>query len=283
MLRHLDLAWKQLQGEVSLDELLILEVIRASAPQVVDAVADFRSKESFMRGSQSDGDSETWRKQRLDRALESVSAAEAEHLRVLADYMCNNANQAGGPPIMFSSAHSLIQSVQNDLGGGVYWQRVWGSYRIQDTPSDQKILLAIVEWKKTNDTTSLAKLLETKRGYIHVFERLASTEHASRKDLNLDIQELLQLASAVNRLLCKQLGEKASEDRSEAYTPLWRMIGHRPHIQESDIADWLKKEIAQSLPYSLSLVRDLFTSWNTLTKKDFMKSICPESSNISSN
>jgi hypothetical protein len=260
-LSHTERSWNALMGEVDIDQLLICEVIRASCPQVLDAIADIRSRTESDFGlirDEAAKEFQEWLDNRLDRSLSFASIEEREHLEALAKYFIKS-NHDNNIRLLYRSPTD--DPIQNAVADDVYWYRLWSGYINSTEPTDQYILQHIHDWKNNRDTSTLPSLLENDGDFTEVFERIVEKRISMVPEIRIDGTDILGLASGVNKYLIAERRASACEDNSIAFIPLWRLYVNGSRAKEIDQVDWVTREITSCLSTSLRLALDIEYYW----------------------
>ena len=250
-IRDVDRAWESLQGEVELDDLIVLTALRHGAPTAFDFVVtnvDAARSESH-EGDALAGDAEKTVTARWTDLRNSLS--NPAQIQILVDALELPKLRSGRPvPIQ-----ALPQGIQND-GPVDYLGRILAGRILPSEIRDQEVLADIEAWEKSGAPQMLQRLLtptaESDR-YVDVWERYA---------YRVSEPQLLDIATLSTAAALRHQGAKASMG-APAMIALWRCCKSR--VPSGLRTDWLIEQVRRVLPTSLGLANDLFYYWASVS------------------
>ena len=261
VLRRVDRVWDRLHGEVELDDLLIVSVLRYAAEPVyrfllvdIDAArhdpTDILPRTKGIEGDWAD----------LIKQLPNGPSAQALVNRMGIKQLTKGIGSGVDSP------QGLQKSDPVD-----YFRRIVAEELGPSELRDQSVLRDIDRWKDARDRCLLDHLLSSSdpdSNYELIWENF-SHRHTNA--------ELLQLTEQVVAMIKKRDGAAANADH-DALLALWRQCNQR--LPNDKHGDWLQTLIVEAVPVSLRLARGLFYYWagqhgivNDATRAHIMQSI----------
>ena len=240
-LRRVDSVWNNLHGEVELDDLVILSVLRHGAEPVykflladIDA-ARHGPHDIFPRTRDV--------KERWTRMLAELSAGPAAQKLVALMGIKQLAESVGvGSP----------QGV-HESGPVDYLRRIAAEELGPSELRDQSVLKDIDRWKHTRGGGPLLDRLlaasDADEDYARVWEHF-SYRHTDA--------EVMQLVERLVAMIKERDGSAATADHG-ALIALWRQCNRR--LGKKEQRDWLQGLIVDAIPVSLNLANGLFYYW----------------------
>ena len=246
-IRDVDRAWEPLQGEVELDDLIVLTVLRHAAPNVFDfVVANIEAARSEShRDDALAGDAEKTVTARWQDLRDSLS--NGARIQILVDALQLPKLRSDLPV----PTQLLPQGIRND-GPVDYLDRILAGRIPPSEIRDQQVLADIEAWKASGTQIMLQRLLssaaESER-YVGIWEHYA---------YRITDSQLLDIASRSTASVLRNQGSKASM-QIPAMIALWRRCTRRVPCPAR--TDWLIEQIRLVLPASLGFANDLFYYW----------------------
>ena len=238
--------WKELHGEVDLDDLLICQLIRTVSPRAFDVLLDWHAilAANELQREASSAVKEHWRVRVTD-----CNSEERDWLWTLAEFV-------------FSGSESEVQqrspAPPQGARDSVYWERIVTG-RLEPGVPDQHVLADLMAAKAGEDERLLKGLLAREQ-YAVVLERLGS--HSSSSALLLDSEGLRSIAGHFFGVLLGRLGVEASGDDAPGFLSLWRVQSRR--ARGASYLAWLWQEVQKALPVSLGFANDLEYYWGSV-------------------
>lgn len=249
VLRRTWSGWQSLFGEVDLDELLVVNILKCAIPAAYAFISDNLNEIRRVKGDP--------QKQELIRAklIEKVpeSDGRGEHARALIRFLFPGAFDGNSP-----SSSALPQRVAETFVND-YWVRIAREELQQgDEPRDQAVLHAIAAWSENSealafDGRTMADALIDIPRFAELVELLA---------IRLDLKEVKLLTSQLfARLTARNIEIRCDPDVLSTYPgsiELWRMLKSR--TQKVDV-DWLLNELSCGLERNLLLSNYIYYYW----------------------
>ncbi|MFK7765898.1 MAG: P-loop NTPase fold protein [Mariniblastus sp.] len=246
--------WSSLHGEVVFEELLMMNVLRMSAPMAFDFILEHYDGLAFeeVRGDLTNSkEHEAKREAFLSKQWEKKKSSPEEWdddsaLLVLRSLFPGKKNS------IFSHGGSYSVTASPQAMGGLqnkrYFQRIVSGQCGVDEVRDQFVIQTINDFKQSGDSKNMTGLMLGESEYSSLWERFAYM---------IDRSQLLSVASMVFEACLQRYGNKAS-GREEGGLAVWREALSRP----SDSAgDWICKELKKSCAVSLQFTNDIFYFW----------------------
>lgn len=243
VLRRVDYTWERLHGEVELDDVLILAVLRHSAApaftfltQNVEALR-LDPVDTLPRTKTVKGDWDECR-----RELPNPAAVK-DLVELLGIRQLREAPVLSGT----DSPQGVRVAEPTDYFGRVLSEAIDG-----DEIRDQTVLRDVERWQAERDATLVTKLVDAAEGrarYALVWEHFSSRQSDA---------DLMVITEAVVATVLERDG--ASADGSHpALISLWRACIRR--FPRDRHAAWIRDLILSAVPTSLNLANDLFSWW----------------------
>lgn len=249
-IRDVDRAWSQLRGEVALDDLIVLTVLRHGATAAFDFIVknidlarlELREKDTF------ESDTAKSLGKRWETFRDSLPHPVA--VQMLVDSL-----QLPGLSKATVRGSSSLQGIRN--GEPVdYFARILAGTMSSTEIRDQDVLRDIVDWQTSRSRRMLDRLeADTPQHSPYV----AAWEHFA--DPRLDNDELIEVTTGLVSDLLRTFGANASMEHP-AMLAVWRRCNRR--IQRDAKTAWLIEQIESCLPTSLWLATDLFYYWASI-------------------
>jgi hypothetical protein len=240
--------WDRLAGEIDFDDVLVLSILRESAP---DAVALIQSHIHYLRnrwtdkGRPSDKKKEeeklSWQ-QRLKGALPSEEIQRPVEL--LVEFLFGEKHQSDSPQSVMQNNHAN------------YWERFFSVPIIQTSERDQPILRVM----QASDDEALISLLEdpSRSQAVHDFRRLLPAERPVRLFLPLISRRSRESATAWTR------GDHAPP----GLIVLWRLLLRQTESGEltgAAMLEQVKLALDLAIPANLALASSIEEHFVTLS------------------
>jgi hypothetical protein len=242
VVRRVDRTWRNLHGEVELDDVVIVSALRHAAEPLFEyllaSIEPARHKpDDALPRTQTVKDE--W--DALVKAQPNGGAAQR-----LVDLMGIEQLTRG----IAINATTAPQGVHVDSPRD-YFFRIVAEELAPGEVRDQEVLRDIERWQSARQGPLIARLLQasTDEQYQRVwehFEKRHSTE------------ELLEMTSTIVRSLLERDGAGAADDHP-AVLGLWRSLNRRPWLPQ--FPSWLRDLILSAVPMSLRMVDGLYYYW----------------------
>jgi hypothetical protein len=255
VLRHTYKTWTQLMGEVDLDDLFLINVLRYGAPEAFDFVLEYMSFIRLKHGGHPPNQNAdaiaqlSAHFQSLWNAATKQCSFDARQALDLIFYLVPNAKQLLG-------SGDLDPWIENDRPQGVqhfeptdYWARMLAEEVSPEELRDQ-VVLKLIEQANRGDVAQLAALLVANDKCPSMWG------YFSRR---MRGESLQPLATDVLRRLLRRDGSRA-HSHTEALDVIWSRCIQRAN-QLTRRQGWLFEGIELSLPVSVEFCNDLFSYW----------------------
>lgn len=251
-LRRVAEAWPSLHGEVHIDDLISVSVLREGAPAAFDFL--LRNYRFFKPAAKETRDlapnAKTQLKESLQKEWAEVTATKDFDVRC-AIWLMKELFPASATVTGISGVHTLHrQSMQSDRRGSVYARRLLTESVVGDEISDQRIL-RLLRSAKTDEKAlcELAGAITDSKFASDAFEEFASSA---------DFQQFLPLLSEVYEVIRQRSGARLSRDEHPGFFAPWRLVIHnRPQAFEA----WLVGELEKCIPMHLHLLTEVYYFW----------------------
>lgn len=258
VLRHTYEAWQGLAGEVDLDHLLTVNILRFGAPKAFDFLLRLRTvfvSESPPTGSRPDELTRVrnlvqheWR-QTTEGAEWEVRAA----LRLLL-FMLPAARQH------FDYIGAIEQARPQGITHERYWRRIVNEECDDTEVRDQSVLADVQSW--IANSVSSAPMIER---LLVSYSSAGIWEHVVRV-FRCPIPALKLAAQVNERLLCLGTSEQSSPaggtniESNPAFITA-RQYAKNQHLATTEVTEWLVWQIGLAVPSSIPLVNALYHRW----------------------
>lgn len=252
LIRRVDRVWSNLRGEVDLDELIVLSVLR----DITEInVLEFMDRNiDVARSDPSDGGGGGFLRRDIRpewRALLERSPNHRDAIQRLVDVL--------GIRQLSSSTHAALgssDSVQSvsSTGQTDYFRRIMQERLAPDEVSDQEVLADIDRWVQTHDGELVARLSRPTTGrsrYVDVWEQFA---------WRIEDEDLFTVSDRLLDEVLRRDRNAAGMENEPALLAVWRQLNRRPQTDNRAVA-WLQAQIKRSLPVSMRLADDLLYFW----------------------
>lgn len=251
-------AWKTLRGEVDIDHLLAVSILRHAAPRAFE----------FLRRNwnQLNDDPSQWQsgveqlstiKNRLQSEWKQVCKAAEWDIRAalaLIVFLIPTAS----PYLRDKTGHQ--QTRLQGITHSRYWDRIRNEEILVSQVRDQDVLRDIRSWTNNPvEPNSVIGQLLAGGDYVEVWEHFARFEFQSRGT------QLLELAHQFLSRFQTPSGVRSTKgnDKDDAFIAIWR-VSNRVLEHTPNTANWLRAQIETALDHSISLVNDLYYYWASL-------------------
>lgn len=260
--RRVHSAWKQLRGEISLEDFIVVTVIRTVAPAIIDDLIAHRQNPEEKN--------KEWVTQRIQETATKNSLDPEVILRLvtfLFPHLAADPKKATPIPLQ-GVADDAVRNYGID-----YWQRAISEYIPPVQPSDQEVLHAIRDFLTSRilPVNSMTYALAEKVCQDDVW--CASVNHFSTE---FRVAEYLELTGQVFNLFLKENEHDAIATGLPWFNAFVRTMStpssefRPPHEQRdrkrvtigvysTEVNTWLQKQIMLALPISLDFATDLFS------------------------
>ena len=243
VLRRVDRVWRNLHGEVDLDDVFILAVLRETAPPVYDFLIshiDVARLEPSELVPQTKTVADSWR-QLLDGRPDAHATQRVVDLLGIARVADSKPQGATASP----------QGVHQDNAVD-YFRRIVAEQLDAEEVRDQAVLRDTDRWREDRAPAIVDKLVAataTVDAYVQVWEHFSD---------RCSEEELVELTSAVAQRVLQRDGSAASA-KHPALLALWRRCNRR--LSEDRYTDWLLEIIMDGLSVSLHFANGFYYYW----------------------
>lgn len=252
-LRRVVDAWPDLCGEVNLDDLVGISILREGAPE---AFAFFQASQRFFRPSSKEerdiiDSAKTKLKESLAEEWQQITASKSFDARSAAWLMKQlDPYSAGITGLMMGSHMVHRQSIQSERRGHIYARRLFTETTEGEEIADQR-MFALLKEGQTDDKNlaQLAEVTTESQFASEAFEEFAAA---------LKFDRFLPLLSQIYRVIRERHGPELSRDDHPGFFAPWRMIVHN---KPSGFEGWLVDELRLCIPGSLRLLTDIYYFW----------------------
>jgi hypothetical protein len=251
-LRRLVHAWPALRGEVHIDDLISICVLREGAQ---NAFAFFSQNYRFFKPAGKDTNdlapnAKTRLKESLQEEWQEITATKTFDGRS-AVWLMKELFPASATITGISGVHTLHrQSMQSDRRGSVYARRLLTESTVGDEISDQRILRLLRD-AETDDNAlrEVAKVITDSKFASDAFEEFASYA---------DFRRFLPLLSEVYKAIQDRCGARLSRDEHPGFFAPWRLVNRN---KPAEFEPWLVSELRKCIPNHLRLLTDIYYFW----------------------
>jgi len=243
VLRRVDHIWNQLHGEVELDDVIVLSVLRHSAAPAYDFLVrnidalHHTPSDMMPRTKTVKGDWDTCRKT-LPTPTAVTNLVEALGIKQLSQ---------DHPPSGLLSPQGIHASEPTDYFRRILSEEIGGA-----DLRDQTVLSDVERWQSERDGTLVTRLLAAVEGsarYALVWEHFSFRQPEA---------ELMALTETVVARVLERDGA-AADGEHPAIVSLWRACNTR--LPKGQVTNWIQDLILSAVPTSLNLVNDLYYYW----------------------
>ncbi len=264
-LRRTSVAWRRLYGEVDLDQLIAVNILRHGAPEAFDfLVRHWDQLHAAPTSSSVQRDSLPRISERLTaewlRATANVDWEPRAALTLLVRLLPAASQYLGHPtgPDRFDP--------EQGIGHRRYWLRVVNEEIDPSDVRDQTVFRDISNWRVSYVVPSaLIDGLASGGDYVAVWEHYAAKTFGLESSLVLVLADQV-LAGYRTPRGARALGWNGQSDPARpvfperAFSALW--LYANGHVMRDDASrDWLENQVRLAMPTSLSLVNDLYYYW----------------------
>ncbi|MCY3733511.1 MAG: hypothetical protein OXG42_04460, partial [Chloroflexi bacterium] len=243
VLRRVDRVWRSLHGEVDLDDVFILTVLRETASPVYDFLIshiDVARLEPSELVPQTMTVADSWR-QLLDGQPDAQATQRVVDLLGIARVADSQPQGATASP----------QGVHQD-GAVDYFRRIVAEQLDAEEVRDQAVLRDTDRWREDRAPAMVDELVAATAavdGYVQVWEHFSD---------RCSEEELVELTSAVAQCVLQRDGSAASAEHP-ALLALWRRCNRR--LSADRYADWLLEIVMDGLSVSLHFANGFYYYW----------------------
>lgn len=261
-------AWQNLRGEIDFDDLLMVNVLRFAAPEAFDFVHNYIYKLRIAEGGKISNVIE----KRVGAACESMNMGgksdSGPDMKVLWDNNVKditwniaaayNLIEAIFPGITNWDTNKTLgpQCIGRESNSTDYWVRLNAEELSNNEIQDQQILLAIDKWKQDKESNvhqehTLAEAMLNVEGFAEKVEQFGC---------QLNGQQLKELAQQYFDLIRDEAKQSKNINHSEKGTDSGFLALSNLIVKYGgkDLdGEWVKDEIANTLPVSLELANDI--------------------------
>lgn len=241
--------WRELNGEIDLDELMVVSILRRCAPEGFDFLCE---NIGLLRQAPEDGKDPTERQKGLQTEWERLADKVEWDQRSAMDlilFLIPNAKEflKGRSPWNDGDLpQSIAKSSPTD-----YWPRMVRGSLSEGEISDQEILREVEQWRESGaQSPKLARYLYEHENSVRIWEHLNEF---------YETPNLLQLAECLFEIVLQEEGARASAGNL-AGLGIWRRAS-RFFGKTASNAEWLAKNIKRAVPISLEMGVTLYYYW----------------------
>ena len=254
-LSHTYRAWEALNGEIDLDHLLAVNILRHAAPEAFDFLLRNREKFNEEPGKSFDGkdhmpELRARYQAEWTKAVEGVEW-DTEAAFALISFLLPNS----GCYVREGKSHhpKAVQGVSYKW----YWERAVNLWIDPDRPRDQVVMGNISEWlERKNPEAPLIAGLSKDNAYVRVFGHFAGFAFMRKP------QDALDLGSQLFDTLRKTPESLIVDDKPpSALHAFWQLTRQIEPADEAAARAWLEGQIAASLPVSLGFANEIYAYW----------------------
>ena len=236
--------WSHLRGEVDLDDLIVLSVLRDLDDR---SIFDFLVEN--IDAAREDPGQGPLKGKDVSPAWTSLlgQTAQSEAIQLLVDVL-GIKQLTSNRSLSIGADHQSVR----DTGATDYFRRILQEQLLPGDVRDQEVLSDIEQWKRDRSGPMFSRLFgagEERSRYIQVWETFA---------WRIEDDDLFELADGLIEETLKTDRAGASMQQSAALLATWRRLNRRG--QHAKAVDWLRKAIFRSLPVSLRFADDLLYS-----------------------
>jgi len=246
-------AWQTLHGEIDVDHLLAVNVLRFGAPECFQFLVRRwdRLRSSPTKHSSFGPDREEYIRQAVvddwNKTVAKVEWSPAAALQVMEFIL---------PATTYwlvdkSRAHQQFSTNGQGVSQERYWTRAVSESIDQGDICDQEVIRDTKAWlDDPHSATTLIRQLTSSLRYSEVWEDLAGHFFADQR------KSILHLCEQVLRCILREHGASASDD-SQGFANTWRFAGRRISLS-SDNRTWLQDRISEASAVSIEMVNSLW-------------------------
>ncbi len=263
-LRRTYQAWEVLHGEVDLDHLLGVNILRSGAPEAFDFLlrhwGDIQDDPST---SQFNRDGITQFRERIIGEWRRVTADVEWDVRAASAIIRFLIPSAG--EYLGEQRGSGVKRLQG-IGHGRYWRRVVNEEIGPGEVRDQKVLKDIADWQ-TSPTAEAPLIAGLRQGgdYVEMWEHFAPSSFCYKQRLILQLAEQLLTYFRTPRGVRVRL-DKTNIDPDypeDWFVAVWR-CANRKVPKDIFSRNWLESQVRLAMGSSLSLVNDLYSYYASI-------------------
>lgn len=254
ILRRTFRGWSVLHGEIHFDEMLIVNILRYSAPEafefILENIQELRGLASSEEENRLKSIEKKWAQICKIVKWDVISAKQ------LIQFLFPNWKHLYAHPAYDTPLQGMHSSIPVD-----YWLRLLFEEVEMEAIRDQEVIQSLQAWKIEPQGchfkgVSLPYCLCTNNEFVRKFERFVP------KIFNVD--EIRNLTSMLFSEALNIYGVSANSRIILGFLPLWRQVGHPS--DEYEHLNWVKEEFLKVLPFSLRLANDIYHYWGTNSK-----------------
>jgi hypothetical protein len=241
--------WKELYGEVDIDELMVVSILRHCAPEGFEFL---RENLGLLRQEPLHGNDPTDRQRALKQEWEKLTESVEWDQRAAMDLIL----------FLIPNAQRFLTERRRLFGDSLpqtialtsptdYWPRMVRGSLSETEVSDQEVLRQIDDWRRSDaNSPALAQYLYEHENSVRVWEHLQES---------FETPELLKLADFLFEILLRKEGPSASAENMAALG-VWRRANRHLSTTPSN-AEWLANNMTRALPVSLEMGVSLYYYW----------------------
>jgi hypothetical protein len=259
-LRRVVDAWPELCGEVNIDDLIDISVLREAAPEAFDFFQ--RNYRLFRPAAKEHRDiidaAKTKLKESLVESWTEICASATFDTRSAAWLMKDLFPASAEITQLMSTFSVRRQSIQSERRGDVYARRLLTETTFGEEISDQR-LFVLLRNGQTEDTAlaELAEAITSSKFASTAFEEFAQA---------LQFDRFLPLLSQVYQVIRTRYGNRLSRDENPGFFAPWRLVQHK---RPANFEDWLVRELQNCVPNNLRLLTEIYYFWLGADRHDF--------------
>lgn len=255
--------WQHLHGEIDLDDLLVANAIRTSAPEAFAFIYDnYGRLQRLANGRFNRGDENEKKLQALLKeqwaAVSKILLINSSAVETLMDFLF-----PGALGLSYHNSKPHPQQIRFDSGVN-YWTR----FNAEEVPAhmlrDQDMIKALQAWNVSPASanirgTSIPNLIYQSEQNATVMEQWGA--------LYLDPVGVRSLALTVVNIALAEKGATACAENIPSFISLWRLSLEK-RMEPSAHREWAKKMLNDTLRVSLLLAGDIFYYWGSQERGD---------------
>ncbi|MDQ0290008.1 P-loop NTPase fold protein [Oligosphaera ethanolica] len=264
-LRNICVAWEKLHGEVDLDELIWLNILRCVAPEAWEFIV--RNIDKLRSIDQPDQDAanklvsdlvDDWH--RTTQKVDNSTACQLL-LKIIGINLVDLDNE--GRKQTISVTMKCPQSIFSPQYGSTYFTRIMTISIDQKGLRDQTILRWISEWKSGNKAALLDSLFNDNKGLVaekvFQFRTFLSDDEHNRMQRELDL--CTDYITKALHIFGRNANKKSIDTKfiNDFFNDV---IGGG-----NEYSIWIRERIKQAIDYSLRMAYDLYISFSSILHK----------------
>lgn len=246
--------WDELNGEVSIDDLLTTSTLRTVAPAAFSFLSDYFDRlYATIRDNYGFSPTPQERDERFKMFHEAWAPVAAALTVDRGSVEALLAHLLPGSSVVFGARcypQKKLQGLVSKLGH-VYWPRLYREAIDSSEPRDQTVL-ALMRAAETSHEARISLAASLVKS--HAFCR--SFEHFARRFDKIDLWDILSQIYAILRDL---FGRHFDRESAPGFFSPWRLLIDRPRPPE--FSQWLDRELTLCIPKHLMFLTQIYYYW----------------------